>query len=159
MMHFDWIEDEVLAASACPASERDVRSLHARGIRAIITLTERPLAVVASISPTLLDELNLKTLHVPIDDFGAPTNEQVAEVVGFIDAMQAAGLPTLLHCKAGQGRTGTLLHAYYLSKGWSLQETMEWVPTRRALCRLDSFSPPQQDFLKTFAASGRTLHV
>jgi protein tyrosine phosphatase (PTP) superfamily phosphohydrolase (DUF442 family) len=158
-MHFDWIEDGILAASSCPSSERDVRSLHAQGIRAIITLTERPLTAVASISPALLDELSLKTLHVPIDDFGAPTNEQVAEVIAFIDAMQAAGLPALLHCKVGQGRTGTLLHAYYLTKGWSLQETQEWVPMRRSLCKFESFSPPQQDFLKAFAASGRTHYV
>ncbi|MBL8162291.1 MAG: dual specificity protein phosphatase family protein [Anaerolineae bacterium] len=158
-MHFDWIEDGVLAASAYPASERDVRSLHAQGIRAIITLTERPLTSIAKISPALLDELSLKTLHVPIDDFGPPTNEQVAEVAAFIDAMRTVELPALLHCAAGQGRTGTLLHAYYLSKGWSLQETMEWVPTRRSLCEFKSFSSSQQDFLKTFAASGRTHYV
>src|SRR5262249_55664979 len=119
-MKFDWIEDGVLAASPLPRSPKDVESLAKQGIRAIVTMTELPLTVRSNVSNELLARLGVTTLHVPVDDFHAPNKEQVAEIVAFIDQMQAESKPVLVHCLAGQGRTGVALHTYYLSKGWSL---------------------------------------
>src|SRR5882757_4702843 len=117
-MDISWIEPNVLAASPLPLSATDIRSLHEQGIRAIITLTESPITSQRGITSELLAELEITPLHLSINDFGAPDNQQVVEAMTFIEQMQAENKPVLLHCKVGQGRTGTLLHAYYLNKGW-----------------------------------------
>jgi atypical dual specificity phosphatase len=134
----------------------DIRSLYAQGVRAIITLTERSLTAQPTITSTLLAELGITSLHVPIEDYLIPNQTQVERVVGFIDQMQAENNPVLIHCYAGQGRTGTLLHAYYLSKGWSLEDAGKHVSEMRPLCIFRDLSREQQTFLRDYAAFGRT---
>jgi len=81
--------------------------------------------------------------------------------------LKAEGRPALIHCYAGQGRTGTMLHAYYLAQGWSLRDARERslrdarerVSSRRAICDFNMLSAPQQAFLQNFAAQPRTLQV
>jgi predicted protein tyrosine phosphatase len=158
-MKFDWIEEGVLAASPLPQNAEDMRTLAAGGIRAIVTLTEKPLTAQRGVTAGLLAELDIRPLHMAIDDLHAPNEEQVAEVVAFIDQMQAEGRPVLIHCKVGQGRTGTLLHGYYLSKGWSLAETRERVAQRRPLCDFTNLSDVQQSFLHEFANSDRVVYT
>jgi len=158
-MKFDWIEDGVLAASPLPTSDADIQSLYDQGVRAIVTLTERSLTAQGRISPALFGKLDIATLHVPIDDLRAPTNEQADEVSAFIDLMKAEGQPVLLHCKVGQGRTGTLLHAYYLTKGYSLPDARYQVSLKRPLCDFNSLSDVQRTFLEAYAAMGRTIYV
>ena len=158
-MDISWIEPHILAASPLPASEADIRSLHVQGIRAIVTLTERPITTQRGITSELLRELEITPLHVSIDDFGAPDNQQVAEAMNFIYQMQAENKPVLVHCKVGQGRTGTLLHAYYLNKGWSLNDARERVWEKRPLCDFNNLSQEQQAFLRDYAALGRTTFV
>jgi protein-tyrosine phosphatase len=155
-MFMNWIEPGVLAASALPNDANDVTSLHAQGIRAIVTLTERPLT--ARVPAEVLEQLGLVTLHVAVDDMTAPTKEQADEVVAFIDRMQAEGKPVLVHCKVGQGRTGVILHSYYLSKGYSLPETKERVATQRGICDYRNLSPVQQAFIEEYA-QGRTVFI
>ncbi len=158
-MNISWIEPNVLAASPLPTKEADIRTLHEQGIRSIITLTERPITAQAEITNELLTELGITTLHLPIDDFGVPQNEQVADAMSFIEQMKAENKPVLVHCKVGQGRNGTLLHAYYLNKGWSLIDARERVWEKRPLCDFSDLSREQQAFLHEYAATGRTVHL
>jgi len=158
-MDISWIEPHVLAASPLPSGEADMRSLHAQGIRAIVTLTERPITSQRGITPELLTELEITPLHVAVDDFGAPDNAQVTEAMNFINQMQVENKPVLVHCKVGQGRTGTLLHAYYLNKGWSLNDARERVWEKRPLCDFNNLSQEQQTFLREYASVGRTIHI
>ncbi len=155
-MNITWIERNVLAASPLPANEADIHSLYTQGVRAIITLTERSLTTQPTITSTLLTNLGITSLHIPIEDYLIPNHNQVETVVQFIDQMQAENKPALVHCYAGQGRTGTLLHAYYLSKGWSLEDASKHVSEMRPLCVFRDLSREQQAFLREYAAFGRT---
>lgn len=158
-MDISWIEPNVLAASPLPVSEAHIRSLHEQGVRAIITLTERPITAQRGITNELLSELEITPLHLSVNDFGAPDNQQVMEAMTFIEQMQAENKPVLVHCKVGQGRTGTLLHAYFLNKGWSLIDTQYRVSEKRPLCDFNNLSQEQQTFLRDYAAVGRTHFV
>ncbi len=158
-MDISWIEPNLLAASPLPSKEADIRSLHEQGIRAIITLTERPITAQREVTTELLAKLGITPLHLSINDFGVPDNQQVAEAMSFIEQMKAENKPVLVHCKVGQGRTGTLLHAYYLNKGWSLADTQFQVIEKRPLCDFNNLSEEQQEFLREYASTGRTVHI
>jgi protein-tyrosine phosphatase len=66
--------------------------------------------------------------------------------------MKAQGKPILLHCHAGSGRTGTMLHAYYLAEGLDLAEAKIKVRTRKPSSQFFMLSDAQKAFLETFAA-------
>lgn len=150
-MNLDWLEPSILAAGEIPLGNKDVESLHKQGIRAIVTLTEKPLTIQKTITAELVNELGLVTLHVPIVDQHPPRPDQVWTVVEFIDQMRAQGKPVYLHCHAGVGRTGTMLHAYYLAKGARLSEAQAKVKAGRPASQFIMLADSQKAFLVEFA--------
>lgn len=150
-MKISWIELAVLAASGVPISADNVRSLHAQGIRAVLSLTEQPLTSFREITPALLAELDITAHHVPVPDQFPPTLAQAATIIAIMDDMAAAGRPLLVHCHAGIGRTGTALHLRYLAQGLTLAEARARVRLRRSPCTL--ISDAQEAFLHEFIAA------
>lgn len=157
-MKFDWIVDGVLAASPLPKTDADIQSLYDGGVRAILTLTERPITAQRGVSSDIGERLGMTLKHIAIDDFHPPTDEQAEEGVAFIDQMAAEGKPVLVHCLAGQGRTGCILHSYFLLKGYSLTDSKYQVSLKRAICDFNGLSAKQKDFLEHFA-HGRTINI
>lgn len=151
-MKITWIEPDLLAVSYIPADAEMVKSLHEQGIRAIVSLTENPLTAQKTITRRLLADLDITYFHAPIDDWHPPDLPTADSVVEFIDRMKAEGRPTLMHCHAGIGRTGTMLHFYYLAKGLSLEEAKQIVVSRRPICAFNGLlSPSQRAFLRDYA--------
>ncbi|NWF68964.1 MAG: dual specificity protein phosphatase family protein [Chloroflexi bacterium] len=152
-MKIDWIEAHVLAAGPIPDSARDVISLHRQGIRALITLTEKPLTANRDITFELIDGLQLACFHLPVRDFYPPALRQVADMMRLIEQMRAQQKPVFLHCYAGIGRTGTMLHAYFLNKGLGLEEAKQRVLATRPDARYGELSDVQRAFLEAFASN------
>jgi atypical dual specificity phosphatase len=151
-MKIDWIEDGVLAASSIPIGVKDLQFLNEQGIAAIVTLTEHPLTGQKEITLDVLKQLGIDTFHVPIDDQFPPTKVQVTNVLNFIRARQAESKPVLIHCAAGVGRTGTLLHAYFLAKGLGLDEAKLAVKSKRLASQWLMLTDRQKTFLGYLAA-------
>ncbi|MFL6397810.1 MAG: dual specificity protein phosphatase family protein, partial [Nitrososphaeraceae archaeon] len=52
-----------------------------------------------------------------IEDYGAPSLEELDYVVSYIIRQIDNGKPVMVHCSGGRGRTGTILAAYLIKTG------------------------------------------
>jgi atypical dual specificity phosphatase len=107
---FVWVEKGRLAGSGYPASRSQLEWLRSQGIRAILTLTEN------SLPGQWLDELALEVRHLPMKDHQAPEATTLEEAATFVRDKVKEGKTTLVHCLAGEGRTGCVLAAYLIKE-------------------------------------------
>jgi atypical dual specificity phosphatase len=147
----DWIEPGVLAAGGIPLGRKDLGSLREQGIRAIVTLTEHPLTVQTEITALVLQDMGFLCLHAPVRDQYPPDRTTVDTVTQFLRQMGSLGRPVFLHCHAGVGRTGTLLHAYYLMEGLSLEKAQNKVREGKITSQFLMLSDAQRVFLEELA--------
>jgi atypical dual specificity phosphatase len=148
-MDYSWVEPSILAAGSVPVEADDIRSLHREKIRAILTLTERPITAFHEITPDLLASFDITYLHVPVPDQFPPNLDQARIILDFISQMTSQGRPLFVHCQAGIGRTGTVLHLYYIAQGLMFEEAVARVRSKRIQCIL--LTDLQVEFLKEFA--------
>jgi atypical dual specificity phosphatase len=154
-MKITWIEDGFLAASGIPLGVKDLESLYEQGIRAIVTLTEHPLILQREITLNVLTEIGLLNIHAPVQDYHPPDVATVERVTEFVERRRAAQEPVLVHCHAGIGRTGTMLHAYYLMQGMSLAAAQAKVKATKPTSQFIMLSASQRAFLEDLA---NTVH-
>ena len=123
--NFSWVEKDKIAASDFPYTEEHFKFLKSVGIRAIVTLTEE------DVSKSLIEKYRFRHLHLPIDDFGVPSLSQVKKFLKWVKLMEVWEQPVLVHCRAGIGRTGTMLSVYYIWKGFSAEDSIKMVRNKR----------------------------
>lgn len=98
--------DGKLAGCGLPVSEDEFEWLLRQGIKSIITVREVPLPA------EWFNGSDVSYLHLDVEDFGAPTIEELDSSVKFIEEQMARGRSVMVHCAAGKGRTGAVLAAY-----------------------------------------------
>ncbi len=150
---FHWLIPGVLAGTPEPGMmhdlEYDLSLLHSAGITLLVTLTETPL------DDETLAAQGIKSLFFPIVDMHAPSVRAAFDLCGLIDLQLQRGEHIAFHCKAGLGRTGTLLCSYLIWKGDSAHRALDrarkvepaWVQSReqeRFLVDFESFCRAQK---------------
>ena len=123
---FFWMIENRLAGMDHPGDEQDAfEELRSHGIGAVVTLTERPLP------QDVLEAQGMDYLHVPIQDYHPPGQDQIDRFVAFCDEHISAGRAVAVHCLAGRGRTGTMLACYLVHGGAEPGEAINAVRGRR----------------------------
>lgn len=107
---FVWVEKGRVAGSGYPASRNQLEWLRGHGIKTILTLTETPLP------GQWLDGLEFEVRHIPMKDHQAPNAASLEEAAIFVQDSVKNGKTTLVHCIAGEGRTGCVLAAYVIKE-------------------------------------------
>ena len=144
MSHYEkiwWLEDQLLGGMRQPPLE-EISNLYNNGLRAIASFLE---------SQENLEEYkqnNIEACWIPVIDDLAPTRQQVEEFSDFVDKMKKENKPLAVHCKGGNGRAGTMLAGYFILKGKSSQETLEWM---RLVNPKAVRTKGQEDFLQSLA--------
>ncbi len=133
--NFCWLIENRLAGVSYPRSEDALALLWQLGVRALLSLSEEPLDI------DLLNRYGFQMKHLPVTDFTAPTLSQIERAIDSIDGFFAQGLPVAVHCRAGLGRTGTILACYLVSQGSPAQLAIEEVRMKRP----GSIETPEQE--------------
>jgi atypical dual specificity phosphatase len=109
----------------------------------LITLTNGDLPAEA------LRRHGLRNLHLPIYDREAPTLAQMRMLALRMKRFLDRGEVLCVHCRAGVGRTGTVLAGWLIAEGLTADEAVRRIRTIDA-----EFvqSRSQQDFLQRFEA-------
>jgi atypical dual specificity phosphatase len=122
---FSWVDQPRLAAMAQPESAADLAWLRRHGIEVLVSLTEEP-------PPRhWVNEAGLLAVNVPVPDMEPPSDRQLDHLLATIGKATASGMGVAVHCRAGLGRTGTVLAAYFVAGGMPPREALEKVRTLR----------------------------
>jgi atypical dual specificity phosphatase len=123
--NFSWIEQPLLAAMGKPYEQEEFLWLRREGIELVISLTE------SALRRDWLSDAGLFALHVPVEDMGAPSQDQILEVLSAIDKAHERKMGVAVHCLAGRGRTGTVLACYYVGKGMTADQAIDHIRNLR----------------------------
>lgn len=148
---FFWVVPQRLGGLPRPGIiaelEDDLEGLRGLGVTLLVTLEEAP-----TVEPRRLSELGIASLHFPVPDMGAPGIPQARELCAYVDEQLAEGAIVAFHCRAGLGRTGTLLASQLVWTGDTALRAIDRVRQINPRCIQ---SDQQVAFLREFEAAIR----
>jgi atypical dual specificity phosphatase len=109
--NFSWVIEDKLAGSGMPMTYSQYLWVVTHGIKTIVTIREVPLP-----RQWFSDGNSVDYFHLRVEDYGAPSLEEMDNIVDYIQQQISYKKPVMVHCAAGRGRTGTILAAYLIKK-------------------------------------------
>lgn len=107
MCEFYWVLPNVLGGMQKPGLitelDDDLDMMQQLGVNVLVTLQQKP------IDKEVLSHYGITGLHFPIQDMGIPDLKDTYDFLQSIQKYFDSGNSVVYHCKAGMGRTGTLL--------------------------------------------------
>lgn len=123
--HFRWIIPEKMAGVGKPgllrSEDLDLESMAMAGITHLVSLTHDPFP------PKKLHSFGLQARHLRITDMRVPSLNSAASLISAMDRNIKDGNCVAYHCRAGLGRTGTILACHLVWRGYSAQEAIDFI--------------------------------
>ncbi len=119
----EWIDDEFAG-------------LHAAGLRQVVSLLEEHEAYELGLSEekALCEKHDLDFVSYPIPDRGLPpTISSFADLTKAIYHNSAGGQSTVIHCRAGIGRTGLVAAGVLLHAAFDVDDAFQHISKRRGV--------------------------
>jgi len=150
---FVWLLPGQLAGTPQPGVvadvDRDLAALERVGINVLISLTSKPL------DPEVQLAHGISAHWFPIPDMGAPNLSTAKEICRTVDRLLNQKAVIAVHCRAGHGRTGTILVAYLIWRGQTAMDALEtarrfepkWVQSKTQIRFLEKFATDIQPAL------------
>jgi atypical dual specificity phosphatase len=127
------------------ALDHDLEGLQRLEVTVLVTLEEQ-----ATVPRDALERFGVRLVHFPVADMGVPDVAAAVELCRRIDAWMGGGDTVAVHCRAGHGRTGTLLACQLILRGETPRGALEAVRGLNPRCIQ---SGAQVDFLRSFATA------
>lgn len=147
---FVWLIPGRVAGTPLPGILRDVRddlaALRDVGITHLVSLTEQPF------DATLAAEFGIRCTHFSIPDMAAPSPAAAAALCDSLTTQLREGGAVAFHCRAGLGRTGTLLATYLIWAGAGRCSAESAIALVRRLDSKMIQSHAQEEFLRSYPA-------
>jgi len=119
---FSWVVEGEVAGMAMPDGlPEDWSGLKNRGVGALVNMTDHDW------EPEQFRESGLAYLQLPVPDFAPPSTAQVEEFLSFCTEQIKPGEGIVVHCRAGMGRTGTMLACYLVNGGMDSDAAIRFV--------------------------------
>jgi atypical dual specificity phosphatase len=145
---FRWLAKGQIAGMAQPGLLRevtvDLSAIAAAGVTHVLSLTED------APDMALLAAHGLHALHFPVADMAAPAPEPALALARMLAGIIDEGGAVAVHCRAGLGRTGTMLAVYLVARGVGPDEAIRAV---RAVRRTYIQTREQESLVHRVAAS------
>ncbi len=144
--NFLWLRKGELAGTPRPGLiielDYDLTALQRVGITVLVSLTTQPIA------PADLAKYAIEGIAFPIKDMGVPTIQAALELCEQVGELIDQGEAVAMHCKAGMGRTGTMLAAQLIWEGKTALDALEsarrieprWVQSEAQVAFLEEFA-------------------
>jgi len=111
--NFSWLIPDKLARCAVPSDSRDIDGLVDLGVTKLITLLEEKLPAQMNLRDSVS---GLKhEIHGCVEFEGIPV-DKIVKIIDSIENEIGAGGKVAVHCRAGNGRTGTVLAAFIMKE-------------------------------------------
>ena len=127
-LDFTWIINGKLAGHQAPSCELDLAWLKQQGVLALVKMAEQLKAEVNNIQ---INKLGMWDCHEPVPDFSAPELGQIHRMIQFIENSLLNNRPVGISCRAGLGRTGTILACYLVSQGYGADAAIKETRKKR----------------------------
>ncbi len=125
--HITWVTDS-LGVGRAPMSFEELDAIRAQGVHAIVNLCHE-----YSDLHVLEEQAGFEVYYLPTYDEYAPDMDELEKSLHWLDEAIYLKKKVLVHCRFGQGRTGTFTSAYLLRRGLTIKHATKEMKKTRAL--------------------------
>ena len=123
---WDALKEEPILLGALPFS-RDIPHLQDEGVTGVINM-----CIEYPGPKTTYKNAGIEQLWLPTVDFTPPTLSDIREAIDFIERHQKSGGKVYVHCKAGRGRSATVVLCWIMyRRGFTPEEAAIWLARQR----------------------------